>query len=176
MGGRAHSAAEKAGVRRVINGVWRLGLGAAYQLLRVVWFFLRPQHRGALVAVWHEGRVLLVRNSYRQWFSFPGGGLKRHELPVEAAARELQEEVGIIVQPSELRFVCEIHSDFHFQRDRCAFFELELSSSPRISVDGREVVWGDFTSLNDALSRKLLPPVRTYLLSRQPPASRTSGS
>ena len=102
--------------------------------------------------------------------------MKHHELPVEAAVRELQEEVGIIVQPSELRFVCEIRSDFHFQRDRCAFFELELSLPPPISVDGREVVWGGFTSLNDALSQKLLPPVRTYLLSRQPPASGASGT
>ena len=153
-------------MRKVIDPLWRLGLGAAYWGLRVVWFVLRPRHRGALVAVWHDDRVLLVRNSYRPWLSFPGGGLKRRESPVEAAARELREEVGIRAQPGELRFFGEVQTTFHFQHDRCAFFELELSALPTIRVDGREVVSGEFTSVEDALSRQLLPPVRTYLLSR----------
>ncbi len=144
--------------------MWRLGLWVAYRLLRMLWFVLRPRHRGALVAVWHDGRVLLVRNSYRRSLSFPGGGVKRNELPAEAAARELQEEVGISARSGDLNFVCDILATFHFQHDRCAFFELRLAWFPRIRVDGREVVSGEFMSLDDALAQKLLPPVRAYLV------------
>ena len=62
-------------VKRIIDGLWRLGLRVAYRLLRAVWFVSRP----------------------------------------------------------------------------------------RISVHGREVVSGEFMSLNNALTQKLLPPGRAYL-------------
>ncbi len=150
---------------RVVDSLWRFGLRVAYGVLRAVWFVLRPRHRGTLVAVWYDGRVLVITNSYRRSLSFPGGGVRQGEKPVEAAARELREEVGILVQPSELRFVREIHTRVHFQRDRCAFFELDLASPPNIVVDRREVVSGEFMSSDEALTRALLPPVRTYLLS-----------
>ena len=150
-------------MKRIIDALWRLGLRVVYQLLRLVWFVLRPKHRGALVAVWHDGRVLLIRNSYRQLLSFPGGGVRSNELPAEAAARELHEEVGIDVRPGELTFVCDIQVTFDFLRDRCAIFAIELSSAPDIIVDGREVVSGSFMSRRDALNQGLLPPVRAYL-------------
>lgn len=45
-----------------------------------------------------DGTVLLVRQSYRRSWSFPGGLLKRNEDPIDAAARELKEEVGLTVE------------------------------------------------------------------------------
>ena len=148
-----------------MDSLWRLGLRLAYGMLVMVWFVLRPRHRGTLVAVWHDGRVLVITNSYRSCLSFPGGGVRQGEEPAEAAVRELREEVGIRVQPSDLRFVREIHTKFHFQRDRCACFELDLFSPPNIVVDRREVISGEFMSSDEALTQALLPPVRTYLLS-----------
>ena len=51
---------------------------------------------GALVIVRRpDGQVLLVRQSYRPNWFLPGGLLQRGEAPVEAAARELGEEVGL---------------------------------------------------------------------------------
>jgi 8-oxo-dGTP pyrophosphatase MutT (NUDIX family) len=45
-----------------------------------------------------DGRVLLVRQSYRHGgWGFPGGLLRRREEPADAARRELQEELGIEV-------------------------------------------------------------------------------
>ncbi|MGI9022818.1 MAG: NUDIX domain-containing protein [Acidimicrobiales bacterium] len=42
-----------------------------------------------------DGALLLVRHSYRKGWGFPGGLLKRGEAPVDAAAREMREEIGL---------------------------------------------------------------------------------
>jgi 8-oxo-dGTP pyrophosphatase MutT (NUDIX family) len=56
-----------------------------------------------------EDRVLLLRSALLRepgfaWFT-PGGGVKWWERLPSAAARELQEEVGLTVRPGELRAV-----------------------------------------------------------------------
>jgi 8-oxo-dGTP pyrophosphatase MutT (NUDIX family) len=45
-----------------------------------------------------DGRVLLVRHSYRDRWGFPGGLLKRGEEVADGARREAQEEVGIEIE------------------------------------------------------------------------------
>jgi len=58
-------------------------------------------HVGAMCVVERgDGAVLLLRQSYRRrtaW-GFPGGLLKRNEAPVDAARREVCEEIGIDVE------------------------------------------------------------------------------
>ena len=41
-----------------------------------------------------EGRIALVRNTYRDGWSLPGGVVDENEAPAAAAARELGEELG----------------------------------------------------------------------------------
>jgi 8-oxo-dGTP diphosphatase len=66
-------------------------------LRRAVIRLISPTYAvGALVVARRpDGRVLLVRQSYRSDWFLPGGLLQRGETPVEAAARELAEEVGL---------------------------------------------------------------------------------
>jgi 8-oxo-dGTP diphosphatase len=45
-----------------------------------------------------DGALLLVRQSYRRGWTFPGGLLKRNEPPAEAAVRETREEVDLEVE------------------------------------------------------------------------------
>ena len=138
----------------------------AYRVLLVCWFVFRPKRRGVFIAVWHGGRVLAIRNSYRHWLALPAGGIQRGEKPIDAALRELREEVGIAAPPDALRFVREIPATFEWKRDRCSFFELHLDAPLEPRVDRREVVWAGFVEPAEALRAHLAPPVRAYLEAR----------
>lgn len=45
-----------------------------------------------------DGRVLLIRQTYRHGWGLPGGLLARHEDPVDGVRREVAEEVGLVVE------------------------------------------------------------------------------
>lgn len=45
-----------------------------------------------------DGRVLLVRHSYRSRWGFPGGLVNRNEEVADAARREAREEVGLDIE------------------------------------------------------------------------------
>ncbi len=81
----------------------RLGFRAWRRLpLRVRLFVVRratPSFSvGAICVIERsDGALLLIRNSYRTGWGFPGGFLKRGESPDDAARRETREEVGVDV-------------------------------------------------------------------------------
>jgi hypothetical protein len=52
-------------VQEAVNTVIRREYRLVYLLLRAWWFVRRPHTRGAAVALWHRGQVLLVRASNR---------------------------------------------------------------------------------------------------------------
>jgi 8-oxo-dGTP diphosphatase len=55
-------------------------------------------HVGAMCVIERsDGALLLVRNSYRAAWGFPGGFLKRGEVPADAVRRETREEIGVEV-------------------------------------------------------------------------------
>ncbi|TQS46852.1 NUDIX domain-containing protein [Cryptosporangium phraense] len=48
------------------------------------------------------GRVLLVEPTYKPYWELPGGAVEANESPYEAAAREVREELGLLVRPGRL--------------------------------------------------------------------------
>jgi 8-oxo-dGTP pyrophosphatase MutT (NUDIX family) len=82
---------------------------------------------------------------------------------VQAAVRELFEEAGIRVKPSQLRFAGNFSERYKYALDNGHFYELILTTRPEVKIDHREVVWAGFMETDDALGLNLNPLVRTYL-------------
>ena len=59
----------------------------------------------AALLIGPDGRTLLVRKRGTQAFMQPGGKIEAHEQPVQALARELDEELGLIIDPAQARYL-----------------------------------------------------------------------
>lgn len=132
----------------------RLSLCVAYRLLLVYWFIFRPTGGGAYVAVWNDGQILIVKNSYKSVWTFPAGGSKRGESMPETAVRELFEEVAIQVAPSELTLVDYFVSKSEYRTDRSTVFEIDFAERPPFQIDNTEVVAAKFVDFEDLTSKK----------------------
>src|ERR1700735_988539 len=73
----------------------RAAIRCAYVGLRVYWFVARPQLQGVMRFNTQWNEVLLVPHIYvsRSW-DLPGGQMRRREVPLETARREMNEELG----------------------------------------------------------------------------------
>lgn len=136
---------------------------AVHWLRRLWWWLRRPTNHGAMVAVWCGPKVLLVRTSYRPGWTLPGGFVDRGESLAQAAARELAEEVGIVVDAEDLRESEVIFHTTEHLKDHVHVFEVRVDATPPVTVDGREVVEAAFVEGQRADERQLFPPVREYL-------------
>lgn len=105
----------------------------------------------ARVVVWNErGELLLVRNwgGKPQW-GLPGGGVDRGETPLQAARRELYEEIGIRIPSDKFRYIGTLKYQY-----TAPIYEVTISSStmPIKPHNPREIIALDWFPLNS------LPP------------------
>jgi 8-oxo-dGTP pyrophosphatase MutT (NUDIX family) len=150
----------------MMNALIRAVYRVAHWGLRLLWFIRRPETTGALVAVWYQGRVLLVKNSYRAQLTLPGGYVRAREDRRTAAARELREEVGINVQPKRLVHAYHGTHVFEHRQDTLDIYELEVDAEPTVHVDNREVVLAEFHTADEVLGMKIVPHLEEYLSRR----------
>src|SRR5947208_16401491 len=65
-----------------MKGFTRFLYGWAARLRVVYWFVFRPNTQGVKCLIEHDGRWLMIRNSYgKGHWTFPGGAIGRHETP-----------------------------------------------------------------------------------------------
>lgn len=120
----------------------RAAFRLAHALRKLWWRVLRPNLSGCrVIARDSGGRVLLVRHSYGtgRWM-LPGGGLKRGEDALVAAAREFAEETGCTLDGPRLLAVTSeplfgAANVVHIVAGGC-------TGTPR--ADGREIVAAAF--------------------------------
>lgn len=124
--------------RPLARALYRLAHG-----LRVIWWRIaRPRLEGCrVIALNPQGRVLLIRHTYGtgRWMP-PGGGLGRGEDVLDAAARELAEETGLVLLDAVL--IDEVDESLHGAHNRVRIVAGRVSGKPR--VDGREVAKAAF--------------------------------
>jgi 8-oxo-dGTP pyrophosphatase MutT (NUDIX family) len=131
--------------------------------LRFAWWRIRKPHvYGAKVIVLDDdGQVLLIRHSYmrsHQWM-LPGGGIGRGEDPVEAAIREVREEVGLVVKQIDLHGVF-LDTSTGARNHIHIFIARGVAGMPR--VDGVEIIAAQWFAL-DALPPTLASASRARI-------------
>ncbi|RON46682.1 NUDIX hydrolase [Pseudomonas frederiksbergensis] len=62
-------------------------------------------HIAAALLIGPDGRTLLVRKRGTEAFMQPGGKIEAHELPVHALARELEEELNLVIDPAQATYL-----------------------------------------------------------------------
>lgn len=128
----------------------RVAIRCAYVGLRVYWFVARPKVVGVKCVVKHDDDVLLVRHTYgRRSWDLPGGTVKRRELPIEAARREMREELGRRIEDWQDLGVLYITTNHH--RDNLHMFEAQLAD-PELDIDLTELAEASWFRRDD------LPP------------------
>lgn len=70
-------------------------LTLAYKFSQIVWKFTNPITIGVRVIVVNNGTFLLVKPSYQESWTLPGGGVEPRETLEDTARRELREEAGV---------------------------------------------------------------------------------
>jgi len=144
----------------------RTAYRAAHLLLRSYWFVRRPRTNGALAALWHDGKILLIKNSYRRQHSLPGGYVRPGEDPAEAASREVREEIRIDVPPSRFELAYHGTKSFESRRDTLDIYEAELDEVPGFRIDNVEVIWAGWRTPAEARRMDIVPHLQDYLEGR----------
>lgn len=148
---------------RTSDALVRVALRVAASLATTVCFFVRPTVRGAVVLVRHEGRLLLLRFSYRRWLGLPGGRLGRGEEARAGALRELREETGLAPPPEALALVDERVVHHSYIEDHVCFFEWRPEEAPVPEVDRREVVAAEWFPEEALAELPLWPPLAEWV-------------
>jgi 8-oxo-dGTP diphosphatase len=153
----------------VADRAWRLAYWLGFRMALGWWRLRRPHHHGAMVAVWLDGLILGVRQSYTDRLTWPGGGIARGENPTHAAQRELHEELGLAVHARDLILVRRVTVECDHRQDHVVIFELHLAEPPVLTLDNREIVGAAFISPQEMLAAPTPPFVRDYLKDRAAP-------
>lgn len=70
------------------------------------WYNGLPTKRGSAALILRDGdMVLMVKDNYKDFWTFPGGVIDASESPFVAALRETHEEVGVEVAASDVTFL-----------------------------------------------------------------------
>ena len=150
-------------MQHLVNAFWRTVYRLGYPCARVVWRFTGKPGEGTTIAVWCQGRLLCVRESYRPGLGLPGGGLNPGEAPLAAAQRELFEEVGLEIEPRALRQHGRLAYDSNGLLVDDTLFVVDLEAAPELRVDQREIVWAGFLAPEEIAPADMQRGMRHYL-------------
>ncbi|MFD1197887.1 NUDIX domain-containing protein [Brucella gallinifaecis] len=92
------------------------------------------------------GRFLLVRKRGSEIFFQPGGKIDTGEAPENALIREIEEELGIVIDKSQLRYAARMSAPAANEQDsivEAELFHLALKKGqvPAASSEIEELIW-----------------------------------
>ena len=116
----------------IIDGGLRIAFTAAHHLLKAAWFVRRPKTYGAhAIALTGSRKIVLVRLRYARGWRLPGGGRSVSEPPIEAALRELREEIGLLSH-GKAKLAADLQESRDFKRDTASLVIVrDVTYAPR---------------------------------------------
>src|SRR5262245_9084843 len=108
----------------MVDLFFRVAYKDAYRMMQIYWKVLHPQMHDALVTIWNNGEILLVKNSYVRYWSLPSGYMHRGETGREAAIRELLEETGMRAEPTDLKLALDQQHLWEGKHEHIEIFNL----------------------------------------------------
>ncbi len=123
----------------------------------------------AALIVDSAGRTLLVRKRGTQTFMQAGGKIEPHESPCNALVRELEEELGLRVEPHKPEYLGQFMAQAANEVNRrveAEVFYIRADASLSAAGEIEEIVWiapNDDTLPLAPLTRDLLPIARQRL-------------
>lgn len=103
----------------------------------------------AALLIGADGRTLLVRKRGTQAFMQPGGKIEPGEPAAQALARELEEELGLIVDPAQAVFLGEFTAPAANEPGfevNCQLYEVRTDVQAVPAAEIEEVLWVDADS------------------------------
>lgn len=101
----------------------------------------------ALILEDENERALIVKASYKPYWTFPGGIIDPGETPKQAAVREISEEVGITVDETLLEFVAVVNRKGSSDTYQFLFkAKLPKDAAEKITLQANEIVDAVFVS------------------------------
>ncbi|AWA41231.1 NUDIX hydrolase [Pseudomonas sp. 22105] len=110
------------------------------------------------------GQTLLVRKRNTTAFMQPGGKIEAHELPVHALARELEEELGLVIVPAQASFLGQFSAPAANEPGfvvQAEIFQLTIDAEVSPAAEIEEVIWIDPATDGDVV---LAPLTRDLIL------------
>ena len=116
-------------------------------------------HLGANAIITCNGKLLLEKRRDCDMWGLVGGGVKKQETPLQAIAREIQEELGLRIPQEQFRKLAvygepgriAAYRDGSIWRMVIVIYGLELESEPEmtISAESRDLKFFSKEELND---------------------------
>ncbi|MGH8384191.1 MAG: NUDIX hydrolase [Pseudomonas sp.] len=103
-------------------------------------------HIAAALLIGPDGRTLLVRKRGTTAFMQPGGKIEAHELPVHALARELEEELGLVIDTRQAAFLGQFSAPAANEPGyvvKAEIFLLSIDAEVTPAAEIEEVLWID---------------------------------
>ncbi|MFG6205446.1 NUDIX hydrolase [Pseudomonas retamae] len=103
-------------------------------------------HIAAALLLNIQGQTLLVRKRGTTAFMQPGGKIEADELPVHALARELEEELGLQIDPAQAIFLSQFSAPAANEPGfvvHAQIFQLTIDCAVCPAAEIEEVIWID---------------------------------
>ena len=130
----------------------RLAFVVTYPLLAI---YLSRTHRTRCIVRCGD-EVLLVKSWlwYGAW-DLPGGGLHRDEKPEHGAIRELGEELGLVLNEEQVRFVDSEPYRAGLISYKASYTEVVLETKPELKLQKTELVAAQWVHHNQVSQYKI---------------------